>query len=177
MDAEHDLFLVLGFSAGTRVLGLNADEELEEVEVPGLSSQEQTLLCANLLGSVVCQVTPRGVNLADAASGQRLDTWHAPDDQPITLASANATQVGCETFLHRVVCRTRTFSGENDLARGGICLVYSHPVSCIMQIAVVVGTSSVVLLALDGGKLTELDVRLDLMSEISCVDITPFGTF
>lgn len=111
-DAEHDLFLVLGFSAGTRVLGLNADEELEEVEVPGLSSQEQTLLCANLLGSVVCQVTPRGVNLADAASGQRLDTWHAPDDQPITLASANATQVGCGIFLHRVVCRTMIFSGQ-----------------------------------------------------------------
>lgn len=53
----------------------------------------------------------------------------------------------------------------------------NSPVPCIVQIAVVVGTSSVVLLALDGGKLTELDVRLDLMSEISCVDITPFGTF
>lgn len=45
------------------------------------------------------------------------------------------------------------------------------------QVAVVVGTSTVVLLTVKDGKIKDNDAKLDLMAEISCINVNPFGVW
>lgn len=50
MDA-YDTYLVLAFVGETRVLGINAEEELDEAEIPGFDAAAQVWNCyGDLLG-------------------------------------------------------------------------------------------------------------------------------
>ena len=71
----HDKYLLVTFVSDTRVLAINEDDELEETEIAGLDSEEQTLLCANAAGDQILQVTPKEVRLIDATSQVLVESW------------------------------------------------------------------------------------------------------
>lgn len=103
-----DKLLVQTFATETRVLALEADEEegsdalqLAECEIPGFDAAQRTLLCANLSGGLLLQVTPASCRLVDGQSMQLVDEWRLPADAvaaagaaaKITVAAANSGQV------------------------------------------------------------------------------------
>lgn len=55
-DSEHDKYIVLSFVGETRVLSITG-EELEETEIAGFQSDEQTLFCGNTLNNQFIQVS------------------------------------------------------------------------------------------------------------------------
>lgn len=71
----HDKHLLVSFVGETRVLAINEEDELEETEIAGLESEEQTLLCANVTSDQILQVTPKEVRLIDANSHMLVETW------------------------------------------------------------------------------------------------------
>ena len=48
-------YIVLSFVSETRVLAMN-NEELEETEIPGFQSNEQSLFCGNVTNNQILQV-------------------------------------------------------------------------------------------------------------------------
>jgi DNA damage-binding protein 1 len=54
-DSSYDKFIVLSFVGETRVLAMTG-EELEETEVPGFQSDEQTIYCGNVTNNQIVQV-------------------------------------------------------------------------------------------------------------------------
>jgi hypothetical protein len=68
LDA-YDTHLVLTFVGETRVLAITAEDELEEVGLPGLDSEAQTWLAANTLHDQLLQVSGTG---ATALGGGRV---------------------------------------------------------------------------------------------------------
>ncbi len=55
MDA-YDKYLVLTFVGQTRILAMNAECELGEVEIPGFDAEAQTLYCGNTVHDHLVQV-------------------------------------------------------------------------------------------------------------------------
>jgi DNA damage-binding protein 1 len=51
-----DTFLVVSFISETRILAMNADDELEETEIDGFDSDTQTLFCHNAIHDQLVQV-------------------------------------------------------------------------------------------------------------------------
>ncbi len=51
-----DTFLVVSFISETRILAMNADDELEETEIDGFDSDAQTLFCYNAIHDQLVQV-------------------------------------------------------------------------------------------------------------------------
>ncbi|KAL2629921.1 hypothetical protein R1flu_014607 [Riccia fluitans] len=89
----YDTFLVVSFISETRILAMNADDELEETEIDGFDSEAQTLFCCNAIHDQLIQVTAGSLKLVDAASRRQLTEWKAPPGIAINVASANASQV------------------------------------------------------------------------------------
>ncbi|KAL3687828.1 hypothetical protein R1sor_014137 [Riccia sorocarpa] len=89
----YDTFLVVSFISETRILAMNADDELEETEIDGFDSEAQTLFCCNAIHDQLVQVTAGSLKLVDAASRRQLTEWKAPPGISINVATANASQV------------------------------------------------------------------------------------
>lgn len=51
-----DTFLVVSFISETRILAMNAEDELEETEIDGFDSEAQTLFCHNAVHDQLVQV-------------------------------------------------------------------------------------------------------------------------
>ncbi|XP_060580249.1 DNA damage-binding protein 1-like [Ruditapes philippinarum] len=103
VDSErYDNMLVLSFVGQTRVLQLTG-EEVEETEVSGFNSEQQTFLCANVFGNQIVQITPPAVRLINTATKKLVSEWSHPGGKNISLGSCNHTQVvvaaGSELFL------------------------------------------------------------------------------
>ncbi|XP_052213076.1 DNA damage-binding protein 1-like isoform X2 [Dreissena polymorpha] len=93
VDSEqYDNMLVLSFVGQTRVLQL-AGEEVEETEVAGFNSEQQTFLCANVAHNQVIQITPSSVRLISCSSKKMVAEWRHPGSKNISLGSCNSTQV------------------------------------------------------------------------------------
>ncbi|KAK9943023.1 hypothetical protein M0R45_008648 [Rubus argutus] len=114
-DDLHDFFLVVSFISETRILPMNIEDELEETEIQGFSSQVQTLFCHDAVFNQlvqVCHLIPLSLSLLSFfyVSVQRLchfkllrlvsstsrdleHEWHAPAGYSINVATANVTQV------------------------------------------------------------------------------------
>ncbi|XP_052206815.1 DNA damage-binding protein 1-like [Diospyros lotus] len=86
-DDLYDAFLVVNFISETRILEMNADDELEETEIDGFCSQVQTLFCHDVVYNQLVQVTSSSVRLVSSTSKMLRDEWTAH------LATANATQI------------------------------------------------------------------------------------
>jgi hypothetical protein len=69
-----DTFLVVSFISETRVLAMNADDELEETEIDGFDSEAQTLFCHNAVHDQLVQVSTYYVFLL--AASQNLGNNH-----------------------------------------------------------------------------------------------------
>ncbi|KAK9936890.1 hypothetical protein M0R45_013712 [Rubus argutus] len=92
-DDPHDFFLVVSFISETRILAMNMEDELEETEIQGFSSQVQTLFCHDAVFNQLVQVTSSSVRLVSSTSRDLKHEWHAPAGYSINVATANATQV------------------------------------------------------------------------------------
>ncbi|KAM5587538.1 hypothetical protein ABKV19_006127 [Rosa sericea] len=92
-DDPHDFFLVVSFISETRILAMNMEDELEETEIQGFSSQVQTLFCHDAVFNQLVQVTSSSVRLVSSTSRDLKNEWHAPAGYSINVATANATQV------------------------------------------------------------------------------------
>ncbi|KAJ0589426.1 DNA damage-binding protein 1 [Helianthus annuus] len=92
-DDLYDTFLVVSFISETRILAMNVEDELEETEIEGFSSQVQTLFCHDAVHNQLVQVTSSSVRLVSSVSRELRHEWHAPIENSINVATANATQV------------------------------------------------------------------------------------
>ncbi|XP_052801738.1 DNA damage-binding protein 1-like [Mya arenaria] len=103
VDSEqYDNMLVLSFVGQTRVLQLTG-EEVEETEVAGFNSDQQTFLCANVAHNQIVQITPSSVRLISSSSKKMVGEWKHAGGRNISLGSCNTAQVvvaaGSELFL------------------------------------------------------------------------------
>lgn len=89
-----DNTLVLSFVGQTRVLALNG-EEVEETELPGFDTTQQTFYCANVKGEQIIQVTASSVRLVGQKSKKLLNEWHPPTGQNICVVASNSSQLVC----------------------------------------------------------------------------------
>lgn len=54
----HDQYLLVTFICETRILAINAEDELDEIEIAGFASDEQTVFCFNTCHNQLVQVRP-----------------------------------------------------------------------------------------------------------------------
>ncbi|KAL5007237.1 hypothetical protein ScPMuIL_016043 [Solemya velum] len=91
-STTFDNMIVLSFVGQTRVLMLNG-EEVEETELPGFQSDQQTFQCANVVHNQLIQITPVSVRLVSCDTKKIVSEWKHPAGKNISLASCNTTQV------------------------------------------------------------------------------------
>ncbi|GLV40180.1 piccolo [Carabus blaptoides fortunei] len=91
-----DNTLVLAFVGQTRVLSLNG-EEVEETDIPGFTSDQQTFFCGNVQHDQIVQVTSVSARLISTQSKQMLAEWKPPSDKNISVVACNTTQIICST--------------------------------------------------------------------------------
>ncbi|KAJ8968134.1 hypothetical protein NQ317_007859, partial [Molorchus minor] len=87
-----DNTLVLSFVGQTRVLSLNG-EEVEETDIPGFASDQQTFYCGNVLHEQLIQVTPISVRLVSAQNKTLLAEWKPPTEKNISVVACNVSQI------------------------------------------------------------------------------------
>lgn len=93
-SAERDNTLVLSFVRQTRVLMLNG-EEVEETELAGFDTSQQTFFCGNVRNKQLIQVTAAAVRLVDSQTKQLLNEWKPPGARNISVVTCNQSQVVC----------------------------------------------------------------------------------
>ncbi|XP_036343335.1 DNA damage-binding protein 1-like [Rhagoletis pomonella] len=91
-DSIFENTLVLAFVGHTRILTLTG-EEVEETEIPGFISDQQTFHCANVDYDQIIQVTPLTVRLVKSSTKSLVGEWQPPDDKRIGVVSCNASQI------------------------------------------------------------------------------------
>ncbi|CAI9783475.1 unnamed protein product [Fraxinus pennsylvanica] len=92
-EDPYDTFLVVSFISETRILAMNLEDELEETDIEGFSSQVQTLFCHDAMYDQLVQVTSNSVRLVSSTSRELRNEWLAPAGYSVNVATANATQV------------------------------------------------------------------------------------
>ncbi|XP_033123862.1 DNA damage-binding protein 1-like [Anneissia japonica] len=92
--SDKDDTLVLTFVGQTRVLMLNG-EEVEETELAGIESEQQSFFCGNVCHDQLLQVTASSVRLVSVESKALVAEWKAPSGKNISVASCNSVQVVC----------------------------------------------------------------------------------
>ncbi|GLE04253.1 hypothetical protein PINS_up013164 [Pythium insidiosum] len=90
--SEHDKYLLQSYVNEIRVLAIDANDEMEEREIPAFANTK-TLLCRNLLGDAWLQVTESEIRVIDSQRLTVCSTWAPPAGVRITVAGANPTQV------------------------------------------------------------------------------------
>lgn len=93
--AGLDNTIVLSFVGHTRVLSLNGDE-VEETEILGFQSEQQTMYCGNVNDTSLVQVVPTSVRLIFlGAKEEVLSEWRPPSGRNISVVASNNFQVVC----------------------------------------------------------------------------------
>lgn len=95
-DSKLDNTLVLAFVGQTRVLSLNG-EEVEETDISGFSSDQQTFHCGNVIHDQVIQVTPISARLVSARSKNLVAEWKPPTEKNISVVACNTEQIVVST--------------------------------------------------------------------------------
>lgn len=91
-----DNTLVLAFVGQTRVLSLNG-EEVEETDIVGFSSDQQSFYCGNVAHDQIIQVTPISARLVSAQTKNLLAEWKPPTDKNISVVACNTEQIVVST--------------------------------------------------------------------------------
>lgn len=91
--ADKDQYLVLTFVRETRLLAFNAEEVLDEVQLPGWDANSLTLYCGNTNTNQLLQVTSSEVRLIDCATLALVQNWTPPAGRSINMASGSPSQV------------------------------------------------------------------------------------
>lgn len=92
VDSPLDNILVLSFVGQTKVLKLTG-EEVEETELFGFDTTQQTLFCGNVREDLLLQVTATNIRLVSTVTKQLCNEW-APE-QNISIVSSNTSQIVC----------------------------------------------------------------------------------
>ncbi|KAH8972743.1 hypothetical protein BDL97_01G007000 [Sphagnum fallax] len=91
---KFDSFLVVSFITETRILAINADDELEETKIDGFDSKAETLFCCTAIHEQLVQITAGSIRLVDANTRRHLTEWIAPNPLvSINVATANSSQI------------------------------------------------------------------------------------
>lgn len=93
-DSPYDNTLVLAFVGHTRILTLTG-EEVEETEIHGFLSDQQTFYCGNVDFNQVIQVTPITARLVQADNRTLISEWKPPGDRRIGVVACNSNQLVC----------------------------------------------------------------------------------
>ncbi|XP_076310101.1 LOW QUALITY PROTEIN: DNA damage-binding protein pic [Tachypleus tridentatus] len=91
---QYDNVLVLSFVGQTRILMLNG-EEVEETELPGFDTSQQTFVCGNVKGQQIIQVTAASVRLVSSKTRKLLNEWRPPAEKNISVVACNNSQIVC----------------------------------------------------------------------------------
>ncbi|XP_067012933.1 DNA damage-binding protein 1 [Anabrus simplex] len=120
-----DNTLVLAFVGQTRILTLNG-EEVEETEIPGFISDQQSFFCGNVDYDQIIQVTPISARLISVDTKQLIHEWKPPSDKTISVVACNTTQVVCATgsdMYYLEIC-------DKELVQRGQATL-EHEVACL----------------------------------------------
>ncbi|KAF5741515.1 DNA damage-binding protein 1b-like [Tripterygium wilfordii] len=119
-----DNLLVVSFVSETRILAMTIDDKLEETEIEGFSSQEQTLFYHYAVYNQVVQVTSSFVRLVSSTSRELRDE---SDKYSINVATANESQVLLAAGeVHLVDLEI----GDGKLTKVN-CAQLEHAISCL----------------------------------------------
>ncbi|XP_021371372.1 DNA damage-binding protein 1-like isoform X1 [Mizuhopecten yessoensis] len=124
-STDYDNMIVLSFVGQTRVLMLNG-EEVEETELAGFESDQQTFLCANVVHNQLLQITPVSVRLVSCESRRLVSEWKHSGGKNISLASCNTAQavvaVGSELYYLEI--------GQGEVKEVSNTMM-DHEVACV----------------------------------------------
>ena len=113
LTAAFDKYLVMTFRGETRVLGLE-DQTMEEVEVEAFDCTTRTLVCANMLGTNIVQVSENSVNIANGETLKMVTKWSPPvDNKRITVAAANPLNILLALGGGKIILLEMDDSGNN----------------------------------------------------------------
>lgn len=93
-ETSFDNTLVLAFVGHTRILTLT-NEEVEETEINGFLSDQQTFYCGNVDHNQIIQVTPFTARLVNAHTGALISDWKPKDNSRISVVACNDAQMVC----------------------------------------------------------------------------------
>lgn len=124
-DSRFDNTLVLSFVGQTRVLTLSG-EEVEETEIPGFLSDQQSFYCGNVDHDQIIQVTPSSARLLSVSTKQLVSEWKQPSEKSISVVACNTAQVICATGSDLYYLEIR----EGDLVQTGH-VTLEHEVACL----------------------------------------------
>uniref|UniRef100_A0A914W414 DNA damage-binding protein 1 n=1 Tax=Plectus sambesii TaxID=2011161 RepID=A0A914W414_9BILA len=160
-----DNYLLVSFVGETRVLML-AGDELEETEIPGIVSDEQTLWAGSLSSPErLVQVTPAGVRMV---TGENTVLWSPPESKRISLMSANAL-----TGQLTIACGRDLFYLELTDAVTQIAHVQTdHEIACV-DISPIGETNRSEVVAV--GLWTDISVRLLSLPDLVEIHAQPLG--
>uniref|UniRef100_A0A2Z5TRE2 Putative DNA damage-binding protein 1 n=1 Tax=Reticulitermes speratus TaxID=60591 RepID=A0A2Z5TRE2_9NEOP len=124
-SSKFDNTLVLAFVGQTRVLTLNG-EEVEETDIPGFVSDQQSFFCGNVDHDQIIQVTPLSARLISMDTKQLIHEWKPPSEKTISVVACNVSQVLCaagSALYYLEIC-------ENQLVQKGQ-VTLEHEVACL----------------------------------------------
>lgn len=93
-ETSFDNTLVLAFVGHTRILTLT-NEEVEETEITGFLSDQQTFYCGNVDHNQIIQITSVSARLIHTQSGALIHEWKPSNDSRISVVACNSSQMVC----------------------------------------------------------------------------------
>ncbi|XP_069681913.1 DNA damage-binding protein 1 isoform X2 [Periplaneta americana] len=151
-SSKFDNTLVLAFVGQTRVLTLNG-EEVEETEIPGFVSDQQSFFCGNVDHDQIIQVTPSSARLISVDTKQLIHEWKPPSEKTISVVACNVTQVLCATgsdLFYLEIC-------EKELVQRGQATL-EHEVACLDVTPLQEGSNKAEIVAV--GLWTDISARI-----------------
>ncbi|KAF6200141.1 hypothetical protein GE061_006442 [Apolygus lucorum] len=124
-ESGLDNTLVLSFVGHTRVLSLNG-EEVEEINVAGFQSEQQTMYCGNYRADLVIQVVPSSVKLINLKTDAVCSEWKPSEGKSISVVACNNQQVVCASGSELYYLE---ISADQVVEKKHVTL--DHEVSCI----------------------------------------------
>ena len=100
---DDDALLILSFINETRVLGLNMEEELDELDLTGLEGNMNSIHCSSMVGGLILQVIPTQVRIMDRSGSSLIVSWAAPNDARILAAASTETHIAIALNSRHVV--------------------------------------------------------------------------
>lgn len=89
---EADNSLIIAFVGQTTVLSLRG-EEVEETDLDGIASDQQTHFCANVVGNKILQIAGQSVRLINEETLELISKWSPPSGKSISAGSCAGNHV------------------------------------------------------------------------------------
>ncbi|KAK1282340.1 DNA damage-binding protein 1 [Acorus calamus] len=167
-DDIYDTFLVVSFINETRILAMNTDDELEEIEIEGFDSQVHTLFCQDSVHNQLIQEK----ELQYMEYMMRLEQRHRQKISKLERREIRKAKEEVTASAVRLVSSSSRQLLQQWVAPPGYSI--NVATSNETQILLATGGSNLVYMEIGDGKLIEIK-HITLEYEISCLDISPIG--